>query len=57
MASVNETTEIWLTRIAVVLWLVFLGPLWLLGWGVLHSTKWLNKAASFVCRALLVLLP
>jgi hypothetical protein len=39
------------------LWLVFLGPLWLLGSAVLHATKHLNQAASLWCRFLMKLFP
>ena len=42
---------------AVVLWIVFVGPLWLLGWGVLHATKQINRAAGLWCRACISLFP
>lgn len=37
-------------------WLVF-GPLWLLGWGVLHASKHINRLASLWCRLLLSVYP
>lgn len=42
---------------AVVLWIVFVGPLWLLGVAVLHASKWLNKGAALWCRAAMALFP
>lgn len=47
----------WASALGVLLWLVFIGPLWLVGWGVLHSTKVLNRVAAVWCKALLALFP
>jgi hypothetical protein len=42
---------------AVALWCLFVFPLWLVGWGVLHASKHLNRAANLWCDALLGLFP
>jgi hypothetical protein len=40
-----------------VFWLATLGPFFLLGWAVLHSTKHLNRLAGLWCRVLLSVYP
>lgn len=41
----------------MLLWLALLGPLWLVGWGVLDVTRRLNRIASMWCRFLLKFYP
>lgn len=41
----------------VALWLIAFGPFWLLGWGVLHATKHLNRLASWWCHFLMMVFP
>jgi len=47
----------WVQLVGLMLWVLFAGPLWLVGWGVLHAAKCLNRAASIWCWFLLSLMP
>jgi hypothetical protein len=40
-----------------VFWLATLGPFFVVGWLVLHTTKQLNRLAAYWCRFLLSVYP
>lgn len=46
----------WIELVGTCCWVISIGPLWLAGWGLLHASKLVNRAASRWCRALLYLL-